>query len=151
MYNDTITLFNRCKNSLGDTWYPVVLSGVDVNMDRASIIKTMGENATDTVTLHVKYTRDAQGNILVGDKRYILPKEYSKLPVEEIAQYLTFKSGNDFDFFYVGEWDGNGPISDDEYKKGFYSYMNAQFDNVFVISTASGAYDLIPHFEILGK
>ena len=111
----------------------------------------MGENATDTVTLHVKYTKDAQGNVIVGGKQYILPKEYSKIPAEDIAQYLTFKSGSEFDFFYVGEWDGNGPVADENYKKGFYDYMNSQYDNVFAISTASGAYDLIPHFEILGK
>ena len=151
MYNDTITLFNRYPSkTLGDTWYPTVLSGVDVNMDRAALIKTMGVDINDTVRLHVKYSKGDDG-ITVGTKKYVLPKDYAKVSVETITDYLTFKSGNEFDFFYVGEWADETPISDTDYKKGFYNYMNTEYDNVFAISSASGAYDLIQHFEILGK
>lgn len=151
MYKDTITLFNRYPSKInGDTWYPTVLQGVDLNMDRASLIQTMGVDTSDTVSLHVKYTK-SDNNIIVGGKQYVLPKEFAKVPVEDAAQYLTFKSGKEFDFFYVGEWADTTPISDNDYPKGFYNYMNSEYDNVFSITTASGAYDLIQHFEILGK
>ena len=33
MYSDTITLFNRVTARDGDTWYPIVLHNVDLNMD----------------------------------------------------------------------------------------------------------------------
>lgn len=155
MYNDTITLFNRVPNRVhGDRWYPTVIHGVDVNMDRAAIIKAMKQDTGDSVKLHVKYTKDADG-MLIGGKRYALPKEYSK--VAEPQNYITFKSGKNFDFFYVGEWANENPIDDEDYAgsntpyDGFYDYMNSEYDNVFAITTVSGAYSVIPHFEILGK
>lgn len=152
MYNDTITLFNRLPSrTQGDKWFPVVLTGVDVNMDRASIIKAMGAEVSDSVSLHIRYSKDENGNILIGDRQYVLPKEYIKIAAENLPEYITFKSGNSFDFFYVGEWQDTEPINDDDYLKGFYDHMNSEYDNVFTISTVSGAYDLIPHFEILGK
>lgn len=152
MYNDTITLFNRYPSKTqGDKWFPVVLHGVDVNMDRAALIKTMGIDSSDTVSLHIKCSRDSQGQVFIGDKQYLLPKEYIKQPLENLGNYITFKSGKEFDFFYVGEWADSEPILDDDYRNGFYDHMNSEYDNVFAISTASGAYDLIPHFEILGK
>lgn len=40
-----------------------------------------------------------------------------------------------------------GPISDDDYRIGFYNYMNKTHDNVFAISTVS-KFNLIPHFEV---
>lgn len=152
MYNDTITLFNRYPNrTTGDKWYPTVIQGVDLNMDRAALIKTMGIDSSDTVSLHIKYSRDTENNILIGDKKYVLPKEYMTVSIDEISDYITFKSGKEFDFFFVGEWADSEPILDDDYRNGFYDHMNSEYDNVFAISTASGAYDLIPHFEILGK
>ena len=51
----------------------------------------------------------------------------------------------------IGEWNGADVINDDDYDTGFYDYMNVEYDNVFSISTVSGAYDLIKHFEITGK
>ena len=151
MYKDTITLFNRYPSKVnGDKWYPTILHGVDVTMDRAALIKTMGIDTSDTVSLHVKYTKDNTG-ILIGDKRYVLPKEYVKVSPENVAEYITFKSGKEFDFFYVGEWADENPIMDDDYPKGFYNHMNSEYDNVFTITSASGDYELIPHFEILGK
>lgn len=150
MYNDTITLFNRYPNHVeGDIWYPTVLENVDVNLDRAKIVATMGAETTDSVRLHVKYAV-VDGNIVIGDKQYILPKEYAKLNTEDAPRYVTFKSGNDFDFFYLGRWESE-PIREDEHRNGFYDYMNKNYDNVFSISMASGAYDLIKHFEIIGK
>lgn len=151
MYNDTITLFNRYPSrTQGDRWFPTVIHGVDVNMDRAKLIKTMGIDTSDTVSLHIKCRKDSEG-VHVGDKQYLLPKEYIKQPLDSVNQYLTFKSGKEFDFFYVGEWKDTNVILDDDYRDGFYNHMNSEYDNVFVISTSSGAYDLIPHFEILGK
>ena len=152
MYNNTITLFNRLSNrTTGDTWYPTVITGVDVNLDRAQIVATMGAESTDSVSLHIKYTKDNDGNIVVGGKIYKLPKEWAHLSTEDLPDHITFKSGNDFDFFYVGEWSDTAPIADSSYRNGFYDHMNKNYDNVFSITMASGAYDLIQHFELLGK
>lgn len=151
MYRGTITLFNRYPSkALGDKWYPTVIHGVDVNIDRAALIKSMGTDSGDSVSLHIKYTK-ANDAIMIAGKQYILPKEYCKIAPDYVGEYITFNSGKDFDFFYVGEWDSTEPIDDEAHRQGFYDYMNKEYDNVFAISSASGAYDLIPHFEILGK
>lgn len=152
MYKDTITLFNRYPNrASGTKWQPVVLHEVDVNMDRAALIRAMGTDTADSVRLHVKYHKDRRGKVIIGDKEYLLPKEYIRQPLESLEDYITFKSGKEFDFFYYGEWDNTTLINDDDYTDGFYNYMNSEYDNVFTISSASGTYNLIPHFEILGK
>lgn len=150
MYKDTITLFNRCPNRInGDRWYPVVIHDVDVITDKASIVKAMGVDTGDNTKLHIKYSVD-NDRIIVAEKTYILPKEYTKMSPAEVENFITFKSGKDFDFFYVGEWQGNEPIADDDYNDGFYDYMNSEYDNVYAITTV-GKYSLLPHFEILGK
>lgn len=50
----------------------------------------------------------------------------------------------------LGEWDG-GTVNDEDYRDGFYHYMNAAKDFVFKITSVGGPYTVIPHFEILGK
>ena len=44
----------------------------------------------------------------------------------------------------------DGPICDNDYKSGFFNYMNKTYDNVFAITTVS-KFNLIPHFEIAAK
>jgi|GEM_PF-4534106 len=67
---------------------------------------------------------------------------------------LTFSFGenDDFDFFIEGVFgEFDFPISDQNFeRRGFYNYMNAEYDNVFVISSVS-KHDLIPHFEITAR
>ena len=50
---------------------------------------------------------------------------------------------------------GEGPVDDADYTdrryEGFYAFMNAEKDFVYLISSVGGPYKVIPHFEILGK
>lgn len=146
MYQDTITLFNRKTGSrgAGDTWYPTVIHGVNLNIDRAAILAKYGPEAQDNAALSIRYAIK-DGAVMVAGKPWMPPKEW-----DGTEDALTFASGTGFDFFWVGEWDG-GIVSDEGYgTEGFYGYINRVYDYVFAI-TSVARYSVIPHFEILGK
>ena len=138
MYSDKITLFNR----KADTWYATILSGVDLNADKAAMVEKYGATSKDKALLHVKYTMQG-GGVVVGGSTYLPPKEW-----QAAQSGITFQEG---DFFWAGEWTGAATISDDAYTiDGFYDYMNANYDGVYIISSVA-MYSVIPHFEIVGK
>lgn len=137
MYEKTITLFNRRRRNGTDTWYPTVISNVDLNVDAAAIRKAYGAESNDRAKLHIRYSDN-----LVGGKTYYLPKDWD-------GEGVTFHDGELFDFFWMGEWSGNSPIADEDYTSGFYDYMRKNNDMVFAI-TSVARYDCIPHFEIMG-
>ena len=145
MYRDTVTLFNRHHTREGDTWLPTVLQDVDLNIDKAAIAAKYGTSSQDKALLHVKYS----GSRVCG-KPWLSPKEWAAQEPEALASSLTFADGEDFDFFYAGEWQGAKPVLDDEYPDGFYDYMNQRYDFVFAVSSVA-KYTVIPHFEITGK
>ena len=146
MYQDTITLFNRKtgERGQGDTWYPTVIKGVNLNIDRAAILAKYGADSQDNALLSIPYT-PKNGETLVSDKPWMPPKEWDKT-----EDSITFSSGTNFDFFWKGEWNG-GIVSDSDYgDEGFYNFMNRTHDYVFAISSVA-MYSVIPHFEIMGK
>lgn len=149
MHNDTITLFNRFQGKEGDTWYATIIHGVNLNIDKASIMAKYGTDSRDSVVLNIPYKLDGQNKMVAG-KQLKPPKEWAASDTHDST--LTFNDGNTFDFFMVGEWDGKSVISDDDYlsDNSFYQYMNRTHDYVFAIS-AVGIYTVIPHFEIMGK
>ena len=151
LYKQTVTLFNRVKDKIsGDSiWYPTVLHGVHLVVDKSSTWGMQGGRETDDVRLHVRYGIGEDG-IVIGEKPWYEPKAWRKLIEPEKA--ITFAFGDDdFDFFMEGEFNElPAPISDDSFKKGFYNYMNANYDNVFAITSVS-KYNLIPHFEIMAR
>lgn len=153
MYNDTVTIFCRYQSKLGDMWYPFVLHNVDVNTDKASIIAKYGTDASDNAQLHIKYQfRD--GAKMIGDKKWLPPKEWDRQTNDQLSDTITFTGGENFDFFWIGEWTGDIPIADDDpqwSRKGFFAEMNSRYDYVFAITSVGGPYSVIPHFEILGK
>lgn len=150
MYNDTITLFCRYKDeSKAVQWYPSVIKGVNLNMDKAAVVAKYGAESQDKAVLNVRY-RIVDGNKTIGDKIWLPPKEWKRQAVDSLAGSLTFASGQEFDFFYVGEWPDENPISEDAYLDGFYNYMNKQHNYVFAI-TSESHYSVIPHFEIIGR
>lgn len=151
MYRDTVTLFNRyTTKDRKIIWYPTVLSGVNLNVDKASIVAKYGSNSQDNAILNVKY-HSGDDTVMVGDKRYLLPKEWNKQTEDVLAESLTFTTGKEeFDFFYEGEWESEEPILNEDYTSGFYSYMNNNYDNVFAITSVS-RFSVIPHFEVVGK
>lgn len=146
MYRDTVTLFNRYYRRGGDTWYPTVLTGVDLNIDKAAILAKYGAESSDKARLHVKY-RQTESGIYVGDKLYLPPKEWENQTNDMLPNSLTFESGQYFDFIWLGVWEG-GIVEDAEYNSGFYQYMNDHHDFVFAISSVA-KYSVIPHFEIM--
>lgn len=148
MYQDTITVFNRKTSRLGDMWYPTILRNVNLNVDKATIVQTYGESSSDSAMLNVSY-EPKDGIKMIGGKRYLLPKEWGNQTHEDCAKTITFASGQEFDFFIVGEY-LEEPIYDDDYTEGFYNYMNAAYDEVYAI-TSVGDFSVIPHLEITGK
>ena len=151
MYQDTITLFNRKpgERGQGDTWYPTVIRNVNLNIDRAAILAKYGSDTQDNAVLHIRY-RKKNGEIVIScdfetEKQWMPPKQWDKT-----IDSLTFASGNNFDFFWMGEWD-KGIVTDAEYMdEGFYNFMNRTHDYVFAV-TSVAMYSVIPHFEIMGK
>lgn len=149
MYADTITLFNRYDAGDEDIWLPTILKGVDLNIDKAAIVATYGENSTDNARLHVRCVID-DGDITIGNKTYLPPKLWKAQSQEQAATSVTFASGQSFDFFVVGEWGSNIPIEDADYVNGFYDFCNNIYDYCFAI-TSVARYSVIPHFEIMAK
>ena len=144
MYQDTITLFNRKRTRDGDLWYPTVIEGVNLNTDRGAIVRTYGESSQDNVILNVKLNGG-----LVADKAYLQPKAWQRGDNPEGT--ITFKAGEEADFFWQGTWKGTEVISDDAYGlTGFRDYMEKNYDNVYEV-TSVGEYSVIPHLQITGK
>ena len=151
MYKDTVTLFNRyTTKDRKIIWYPTVLRGVNLNVDKASIVAKYGTNSQDNAVLNVKY-HSGDDTIMVGNKKYLLPKEWNRQAEDTLTESLTFTAGTqEFDFFYVGEWESEEPIADSDYSSNFYSYMKKTHDEVFAI-TSVAKYSVIPHFEVVAK
>ncbi len=148
MYLDTITLFNKYESRLGDMWYPSVINGVNLNIDKAAIIAKYGAESKDAVVLNIRYVSLNDKKFIDG-KLYLPPKEWENQTNDKLSESLTLASGNGADFFLVGDYGVAGPIADDDYDNGFYDYMNKKYDHVFAI-TSVGEYTVIPHFEVLG-
>jgi hypothetical protein len=149
MYNDTITLFNRHRTQSGTMWYATVLHGVNVIVDKSAIIAKYGEKSQDSAVLNIRYRRE-DTDIYVGKKRYLPPKEWSRQMDDALSASITFASGQQFDFFMIGEWDGGAVVDDDTYTEGFYEHANRRYDFVFAITSVS-QFSVIPHFEITAK
>ena len=76
MYKDTVTLFNRYVDSIGNTmWFPHVLTDVNINIDKAVINSKYGEESKDNAVLNVKFTVKDNKN-KVGNLVYLNPKEW---------------------------------------------------------------------------
>lgn len=152
MYRDTITLFCRYESRLGSTWYPTVLTSVNLDMDKAAIVAKYGADINDNATLNVRYSIE-DGNIIVGEKKWLPPKEWDNQPNDDYSNTITFTDGTAFDFFWRGEWPDENPIKDTDYSMdgGFYNWMNDKYDYVFAITAVGGPYTVIPHFEIMGR
>lgn len=153
MYDKTVTVFNfySSKTAGLSYWYPHILSCVDLITDHGAMLKKYGPDSTDNAALHIAYTPD-------GDKvtvqrsagatvPWLPPKAWAAQVNDDLPGSITFGPE---DFFWQGEWTG-GMVVDDDYRNGFYQYMNSNRDNVYKITSVGGPYTVIPHFEILGK
>lgn len=141
MYRDTVTLFNCKRGSDGDTWYPTVLTGVNLNKDKGAVIKQYGAESADNSILFVKYQND--GQIKVGNNVWLPPKEWQALA--DPTGYITFDP--DGDFFCDGIWTGTASDHGDQ---SFYEWMLSHYDFVYAI-TSVNYLSVIPHFEVTGR
>ncbi len=106
MYKDSITLFNRLKKPEGDLWYPTVINGVNLNIDKGAVVKQYGPETTDSCVLNVKYKK--QGNdILIGDKLWIPPREWQK--AQERGYFIKWVP--EFEDYPGGSFDSKEPYS----------------------------------------
>ena len=153
MYDKTVTVFNfySSKTAGLSYWYPHILSCVDLITDHGAMLKKYGPDSSDNAALHIAYTP-------YGDKvtvqrsdgaavPWLPPKAWAAQVNDDLPGSITFGPE---DFFWQGEWTG-GMVVDDDYRNGFYQYMNSNRDNVYKITSVGGPYTVIPHFEILGK
>ena len=149
MFTDTITVFNSYVDSLKNvTWYPTVIHGVNLLIDKAAIVAKYGAESKDNALLNIHY-QTVNGQIMIDGKLYLPPKEWERQTNDKLPESITFTSGTDFDFFMLGEYPTTKPIADDDYIDGFYNHVNSEYDFVFAI-TSVGMYSVIPHFEIMG-
>lgn len=150
MYDKTITVFNKYVNQKDEVyWYPTVVKGVQLIVDKSANIEKTGLDTADTATLHVMY-QPADGKKVISAKEHLEPKKWAKQINDTLGKTLTFANG---DFFIEGEY-SEKMVADEDYQSrsngGFYDHMNRNNDNVFLITNV-GTYTLIPHFEIGGK
>ena len=137
MFSKTITLYSLHN----DVWYPTVLHGCSLVVDKSARQAQTGLENEDKAILHIpKKSITAAGVEVVG------PKEYNSLPSP--TGYITFQEGSGF--FIEGESDYS-IVNDDDYISGYYDYLNKSMDGVYLITSASSEYSLIPHYEITGK
>lgn len=152
MYDKTVTVFNFYESTTSAMWFPHVISGVDLNTDKGAIIKKYGPESSDNAQLHIAYTEKEGKKVVIDftgkELPWISPKEWKRQLNDILDDTITFNSA-DGDFFIEGIWEG-GIVNDDDYRGGFYSYMNDRYDFCYKITSAGGPYTLIPHFEILG-
>lgn len=149
MYSDKITLFNFYSSSLGDMWYPTVIDGVNLLIDKSAIVAKYGAESKDNAILNIGFN-NVNGKNMVDGKLYLPPKEWEQQTNDKLAESITFKSGTDFDFFMLGEYPTTEPIKDEDFRNGLFEEVKAQYDYVFAI-TSVAKYTAIPHFEITGK
>lgn len=156
--NDAIvTIFNFYESSTAAIWYPHVLSGVHLETDRGQIMKLYGTDSTDNAQLHIPFGVKNGRKIIVDtvgkELPWLPPKEWNRQVNDLLPDSITFNPSTDF--FMVGAWDGAVLVNDADYTdrryEGFYAFMNAEKDFVYLISSVGGPYAIIPHFEILGK
>ncbi len=151
MYKDAITLFNHYEDETSDLWYAHTLTGVDLNADRANIVKEYGEDSGDNATLHIKL--GIGKTIICGCgciKPYVLPKAWEQLDSTARAECVTLHSGMNADFFIVGEWDGMTVIDGSTYPQGLYQHVNATYDQCYAVTGVS-EFSVIPHLEVTAR
>lgn len=137
MFSKTVTLYNLHN----DIWYPTVLHGCSLVIDKSARQVQTGIEGEDRATLHIpKSSIDAAGVEVIG------PKAYKALSTP--TGYITFCEGTDF--FAEGEEDVNY-VEDEGYPSGYFDSLNRRRDGVYRITSASSEYSLIPHYEITGK
>lgn len=138
VFNDTVTLYNYYQDKLTrvDKWRRTVLKGV---MWRRTTTKTVSDSQIqidDSVSVTIPYREG-----------YLPPKQYAKLPNDEMGNYWTLNSDNNLDVMVLGELDID--VTDD------YTITNLKkdYDDVVTISAVSdnARTNHLKHWKVSGK
>lgn len=152
LYQDTITFFSRCIKNDSIIWIPHILRNVHCWGSDGTRTGTNGDAATDNVSVNIRYLGSSDRPD-IGGLIYLKPKEFQRLAVDEAKKYITFSSGDTFDFFMIGNCgEFTGSINDDEYmhKGGFFNYVNSRYDDVYAVTSCAKS-RFLPHFTITGR
>lgn len=92
LFTDTITVYNYSRDSEKETWIRSVVHGVQWSHNKSEVSisgNTKTESKVESITIDFQRS--------YGNKPYLPPDEYKKLPEEEKTKYWTLdaKSGND--------------------------------------------------------
>ena len=143
MFGDVVTVFNRREG----LWYPTVIEGVQVQRTEGAGPADYGGRRADGVTVLIPYMQQ-EGAAVVAGKTYLPPKCWRQADRPEA--YITFDTGEQFGFFLVGTWEGQGPVRDQDWPEGFFGRMDRERDGVYAIASAA-RFEALPHFEIEGR
>ena len=102
MYRDIVTVFNRLKTREGDIWYPTVIPGVNLNMDRGAIVAKYGEQSQDNCILNVRYKNLKKAYTNVVDGGNFL--DYESGVELDGGDFFDYSSGDDFDGGTFADW-----------------------------------------------
>ncbi|MCI8669210.1 MAG: hypothetical protein HFI34_06795 [Lachnospiraceae bacterium] len=146
MFNDTVTVFNFQEDKTKGTriWHSTVLTGVEVQINKGSNIRTSGLESADSVSLHIPLTK-ANKECYADGIQYLKQKAWFAL--EDKTGAFTLNPAKDF--FVLGDY-GTKEFRDDDYNHGLLEYMNTKYDDVYKITTVD-VYKTIPHIEAGGK
>lgn len=138
VFNETITIYNHYIDKLTrvDKWHRTVLTGC---MWRRTTTKTVGNNQIqidDSVSVTIPYRSG-----------YLPPKEYAKLPNDEMVNYWTLDANSNLDIVVLGRIEVN---LTDEYT---ITNVKKDYDNVATISAVSDNTRVngLKHWKVSGK
>ena len=152
LYQDEITIFNRCEEDGSIIWIPHKLKNVHCWGSSGTRTGTQGDSAMDNYTVNIRYIGSPESPE-IDSLIYLQPKKFKRLDSTEAEKYITFASGDMFDFFIKGNLEEfDGKISDDDYfhSGGFFNYMNHKYDDVYAITSCSQS-RFLPHFTVSGR
>lgn len=135
--NKKVTLFNRSFNveTEEETYYPTLLEGVDLVETKGANVSKSGMDSADAAKLFVDVNKTI--------KPYLPPKEWNKLPEEEMPNYITFTPAEDF-FIKGDHTDLELP------EEGAFEWVQDNYDDCYKVTTIDKYEDILPHFEVGG-
>lgn len=126
LFTDTMTVYNYHRDPETDkeTWIRSVVRGVQWSHNKTALITV---NGVQTETKVESITVDFQRGY--GNKPYLEPQEYRKLPAEEAVKYWTLDAKSGQNKLVLGE-------SDREIADG-YRLLDLAEDNQYVVTVTA--------------
>ena len=126
LFTDTMTVYNyhRDPDTEKETWLRSVVKGVQWSHNKTEVT-TSGNVQTESKVESI--TIDFQRNY--GNKSYLLPTEYAKLPEEEATNYWTLNAKTGQDVIVLG-------VSDKEISRT-YKLSDLQKDFQYAVTVTA--------------